>query len=84
MMNAANNKWLPIAVIALVILVAGYFILAKPDQRNAAQKIGDAIGELPNGIDKAARQLEDRTPGDKLDDAAQDAKESIKDSLNRQ
>jgi len=60
-----NTKMLPIALVVIVLLVVGYFMLVQPDQRTEAQKIGDAIQELPNGVEKAERQLEDRTPGEK-------------------
>lgn len=73
-------------IIALVIAVGvvGYSILNAPDKRDAGTKISDAIDELPNGVDKAARQLESRTPADKLEDAASDARENLKKSTNQQ
>ncbi len=73
-------------IVALVIAVGvvGYSILNAPDKRDAGTKISDAIDELPNGVDKAARQLESRTPADKLEDAASDASEDLKKSTNQQ
>lgn len=64
--------------IAIAIALGGYFILNAPDQRSGGDKIGDAINELPNGVDKAARELEDRTPGEKLGDAVEDAGDELK------
>ena len=72
------------ATSGVIIAVVGYYVLNAPDNRNAGQKIGDAVNELHNGPEKAARQLEDRTPGDKLKDAATDEKQDIKKSLNQQ
>lgn len=83
-MNILSNKNLLILIVSALILLVGYYVLNKPDQRNAAQKIGDAVNELPNGVTKASRQLENRTPGDKLEDAAQDAKDSINKATNSQ
>ena len=77
-------KFISIIVVVLIVIVTGYYVLNAPDQRDAGQKIGDAIKELPNGPDKAARQLEDRTPGKKLEDATQDEKQDIKKALNQQ
>jgi hypothetical protein len=84
MSDLQNAKLLPAVGAALVIAVIGYLILTAPDQRDPGQKIGDAINELHNGPEKAARQLEDRTPGDKLEDAAKDEKHDIKKALNQQ
>ncbi len=58
--------------------------MTAPDKRDPGQKIGDAVNELHNGPEKAARQLESRTPGDKLQDAVKDEKKDIKKSLNQQ
>jgi hypothetical protein len=71
-----------IIVIVIVIAVAAlaYTVLTTPDQRNAAEKVGDAIHELPKGPDKAVRQLEDRTPGQKLGDDVKDLGGDIKEN----
>lgn len=71
-------------VIIAAIGVAGYYVLNAPDQRTTGQKVSDAIDELPNGVDKAARQLEDRTPGEKLEDAVEDAGDDVRDATNQQ
>lgn len=72
------------AALAIAVAIGGYYILNAPDQRSTGDKIGDAINELPNGVDKAVRQLEDRTPGEKLKDAVNDVGDDIKKSTNQQ
>ena len=72
------------AGVAVIVAIVGYTILTAPDRRSAGQKIGDAIDELPNGMEKASRQLEDRTPGEKLSDVAKDTKDDIKKATNQQ
>ncbi len=72
-----------VAAIAAIMLI-GYSVLYAPDHRTDGQKIGDAIKELPNGVDKAARQLEERTPADKLKDAATDMGDDVKKATNQQ
>ena len=77
-MNNAQNKSL-LALVAIVIVGAlAWGLLTMPDRRSTGQKIGDAVDALPQGVDKAARQLEDRTPGEKLGDAVKDAGDDIK------
>lgn len=79
-----NRPMKPLVIVALVVLVAvaAYAILTMPDRRTAGDKIGDAIDALPQGVDKAARQLEDRTPGERLGDAVKDAGDKIKEETN--
>lgn len=84
MRTLQKNQLIPALVVMLIVAIIGYYILNAPDRRDPGQKIGDAISELDNGLDKAARQLEDRTPGDKLQDAIQDKKEDVKKALNQQ
>jgi len=47
--------------------------LNAPDRRTPGEKVGDAIGQLDNGVDNAARELEDRTPAERGADAIRDA-----------
>lgn len=84
MTNSSNGRNLIIIAIVAVLLLVGYSVLNAPDQRSGGEKISDAIDELPNGVDKAARQLEDRTPAEKLEDAAQDVGEDVKKATNQQ
>jgi hypothetical protein len=77
------GKYLLIFCLVAVIGVVGYSVLNAPDKRNPAEKVSDAIAELPNGLDKAARQLEDRTPNDKLNDAAKDVNDDLKKATNQ-
>lgn len=72
-----------IVVLIAVIGIAGYYILNAPDQRGMGEKIDDAIDELPNDPDAAVRELEDRTPAEKLGDAVEDAGDDIEDSTDQ-
>jgi len=60
------------AAIVLMIAFLAYAVMTMPDDRNATEKIGDAIHDLPQGVDKAALQLEDRTPAQRLGDKIKD------------
>jgi hypothetical protein len=84
MLDASYKRALPVIVVLIVVMTIGYFALTRPDLRNTAQKVGDAIEVLPSVVDKAERQMDGRTPGEKLNDAAKDATDDIKKSLNRQ
>ena len=70
MSSATRNLIGLVLLLALGFLV--YWVLTMPDNRNTTEKVGDAIHDLPQGVDKAGRQLEDRTPGQKLGDAIKD------------
>lgn len=77
-----NSKGLITVIIVVVVAVVAWAVLTMPDQRTTGQKIGDAVDALPSGIDKAARQLENRTPGERLGDAVKDAGDNIKQNTN--
>lgn len=63
-----------LAVLAVLVVAGGaYAYLTMPDQRTAGEKIGDAIDDLDNGVDDAARELEDRTPAERIEDGFNDA-----------
>jgi hypothetical protein len=77
------GKYLLVLSLVAIISTIAYSVLNAPDRRSAGDKIGDAMNELPNGVDKAARQLEDRTPADKLGDVAKDAGDDLKKATNQ-
>lgn len=76
-MSQLQSKVLMIIILVAIIGI-GVYVLNAPDRRSAGEKISDAVHELPNGVDKASRQLKDRTPGEKLGDAAKDVGDDIK------
>ncbi|MDX2027214.1 MAG: hypothetical protein SFW62_01110 [Alphaproteobacteria bacterium] len=78
-LSPTQKNILAILIIVVVAFLA-YSVLTMPDNRNTAEKIGDAIHELPQGVDKAARQLEDRTPGQQLGDTIKDAGDEVKEN----
>lgn len=83
MTTSSLGKKLLIAAVVAIVALGGYKLLHEPDTRSSGEKIGDAIDALPSGADKAVRQLEDRTPADKLQDAAQDAGDDLKKATNQ-
>ncbi len=83
MTKQSQSRFLLMGAIGVIVAIFGYTILNAPDKRSAGQKIGDAIDELPNGVEKASRQLEDRTPAEKLGDVAKDAGDDIKKATNQ-
>lgn len=82
MTRSTSNVIVGLLVLLLLGLLAWTF-LTTPDQRSTGQKIGDAFDALPQGVDKASRQLEDRTPGEKLGDSIKDAGDSVKEQTNQ-
>ena len=86
MANITSNQMYVLAIgagIGLAVLLVGYTIMTQPDQRSPLQHVGDAVGAIPDGLTKAARELQDRTPAEKLKDAVEDAKDDAQHELER-
>ncbi len=86
MANVTNNQIYVLVIsagIALAALLVGYTIMTQPDQRSPLQHLGDAVSTIPEGVTKAARELQERTPAEKLRDAAEDAKDDAQHALER-
>ena len=81
-MKRSNGSMLIFAAV-LVLGALSYYVLTTPDRRSAGQKIGDAVDALPDGMNKASRELENRTPAEKLGDAAKDIGKDIKKATNQ-
>ena len=78
-----NSKALLGLILIIVLAVGGYYFLTMPDNRTTGQKIGDAAHDLGNGssVTDAGRDLESRTPGEKLGDKIKDAGDSAGNSV---
>ena len=70
-MNMKSNS--TVLLVLVLVAVAGLVFFTARDNRTGAERLGDAIAAAPNGLDKAAEQLEDRTPAQKAGDAIEDA-----------
>ena len=71
-----NNKPIMYGVLVALVAVVGvgaYAMLTAPDGRTVNEHIGDAISSLDEGADDAARELQDRTPAERIQDEYQDA-----------
>jgi hypothetical protein len=78
-------KNLLILVVVIAVLGLAYSVMTGPDQRTASEKVGDAIHELPKGLDKATDELkDDRSPGQKLGDAVRRTGDRIKENSDSQ
>jgi hypothetical protein len=70
----SKNAKVIIAVLVLIVIGVGAFaMLNQPDNRDFGQKVEDAAGRLDEGVDDAAREFEDRTPLERIEDGYEDA-----------
>lgn len=74
MTNNNNKTIIGVLVVALLAVIA-FGVLNMPDNRTPGEKIGDAVGKIGDGqgLDDAARELEDRTPAQRIGDEVKDA-----------
>lgn len=70
-----NNQSIIWVLAAIIVIGGGIYAvnyLNQPDDRNAVQRLGDAVEEMPN-TDAALNQLEDRSPAEKIGDSVEEA-----------
>ena len=82
MNNKSLGKSLLYILIVVIVGIAVMTILNKPDDRNAVQRVGDAIEKAPEGGDKALRELKDRTPAQRIGDSVKDEKDKLENNSN--
>jgi hypothetical protein len=77
-----KSSGMTFGVLALVAVVAIAIFVSLPDRRTTGERVGDAVEALPHGVDKAADQLEDKSPaeraGDKIEQKVDEAKDDFK------
>ena len=70
-----TTKTVLIAVVTALIAAGAFVYFTTPEDRTVEEKIEDAANTLDRGVDDAARQLEDRSPAEKVRDGIKDASE---------
>ncbi|MGA9658552.1 MAG: hypothetical protein WBQ60_05600 [Asticcacaulis sp.] len=70
-----------LAIIVVAIAAIGAFYLMQ-DNRSGAERAGDAIEALPNGVDKAADKLGDQSPAENVERNLGDAADKAADKVN--
>ena len=69
-----TGKNILIGALCLAIIAAvGYSMATMPDERSAGEHLSDAVNKLDEGVDDAARELQDRTPLERAEDEYEDA-----------
>ena len=68
-----NTKVFFGVLVAALVVIFAFGLLTAPDTRSTGEKFGDAISNLDEGVDDAARELEDRTPAERIGDEIDDA-----------
>lgn len=82
-MALINEQYRTPLIILVVIVLAAFayfFFVDRGDDRSSTERLGDALQELPEGPGKAARELQDRTPAERLNDAIKDQGDKLKEN----
>jgi hypothetical protein len=53
-------------LIIVIIIGLGFILFTRNDNRSGAERVGVAIEQMPNGLDKAADELQDKSPAEKI------------------
>ncbi|MEM9965538.1 MAG: hypothetical protein AAGC58_09345 [Asticcacaulis sp.] len=71
---SGSNKGLVIGgLIAVIVIAVIAFLTLAPDNRTTGERTVDALESLPQGVDEAAGQFEDKSPLEKAADKAENA-----------
>lgn len=71
--NKNNMNMIIGIVVAAVVVFGAWAYLNQPDDRTMGQRLEDAGSNLDEGLDDAARELQDRTPLERAGDEIEDA-----------
>ncbi len=73
--NNNNTRFIIGVLVVALLAILAYGFLNMPDRRSTGQKVDDAVHTLSDGqgVDDAARQLESRTPAERIKDGVKDA-----------
>ena len=72
-MSQKSTNFMIFALVVVVVGAIGYGLATMPDERSPSEHLGDAVSQLDEGVDDAARELEKRTPFERAADEFEDA-----------
>ncbi|MFT3998001.1 MAG: hypothetical protein QM667_11400 [Asticcacaulis sp.] len=73
--SPSNNSFAILIGVALIALITVTAIYMMQDHRSGSERLGDAVEALPNGVDKAANELQDQPPAENVKRNAEKAAE---------
>ena len=73
-----NNVLVVVLVLIIAVFGIGYYINYQEEHKTPGERIGKAVEELGDGIKDSSREMQDRSVGEKMEDAIDDAKEEMK------
>jgi len=80
--QSSNNGLIIVLAVALIAIVAVAAIYLMQDNRSGSERVADAIETIPQGLDKAANQLDDQPPAQNvqrnLDEAGKKVDDAVK------
>ena len=71
------------ALIILIVIIAGIWLLNAHSHRTVGDRIGDAVDALPQGVSKAAGELTDKSNLEKAGDALKDTGEAASSAVSQ-
>ena len=77
-----NNGMLVVLAVAIIAIIAVAAIYLMQDNRSGGERVGDAIETIPQGLDKAANQLDDQPPAKNVERNLGDAEKKVNGAVN--
>lgn len=66
--SSGKSTGIILGIIALVLAVGAVLYVLSQDNRSSGERVVDAIETVPQGLDEAAGQLEDKSPAENIGD----------------
>jgi hypothetical protein len=71
-----DSRNVTLLLVAAVVLVLAYQVMTTRENRTTGERLDAAVQKLDDGVDNAARELQDRTPAERARDTINDATDS--------
>lgn len=66
--SGGRSTGIILGIIAIVLALGAVLYVLSQDNRSSGERVVDAIEAVPQGIDSAAGQLEDKSPAENIGD----------------
>lgn len=66
--SGLSGSTIAVIIIISAVIIGGLLYYGRSDSRTQGERVGNAIDAVPQGLDKAAAQLQDRTGQERAND----------------
>ncbi|HAX91825.1 MAG TPA: hypothetical protein DCY07_06420 [Rhodospirillaceae bacterium] len=82
-MKTTEYRGCLVVTVALVVALLAYGVLTMKDNQKASERVGGAVNELSQDVDKAVKEMKESAPVQKMDEVIKETGDKIEETTDK-